>query len=299
MKPRTVFTILCAVTVLIVIAASVLTHHRNFSATDDAQIFQVFGQVRGLDVANKTIRIAHEEIPNYMPAMTMPFSVKDTALLNGLATGDRVKFELVVTKDDSWISRVEKIGGTENEMANAPGASAEDREAERIHTGEKVPDFTLMDQNGKPIRLSDFRGKAVVMTFIYTRCPIPNFCPLVSKNFAELQERLSKEFPGRFMLLSVTMDYQFDRPPVLKEYAARFGADEKCWTFATGSEEQIGSVAALMGLFFEPENGLISHDLRTTLIGPDGRLAQLWKSNVWTPYEVQRRVGEILKDARN
>jgi protein SCO1/2 len=86
---------------------------------------------------------------------------------------------------------------------------------------------------------------------------------------------------------------------VLKEYAARFRADEKHWTFATGTEEQINSVAALMGLFHEPESGLISHDLRTGLISPDGRLVHLWKSNVWTPYEVQRMVRETLSGAKD
>jgi protein SCO1/2 len=116
----------------------------------------------------------------------------------------------------------------------------------------------------------------------------------MSANFAVLQKRLSKEFPGRYHLLSVSIDPQFDRPPVLQEYAARYGADERQWTFATGTQEQINFVTGLFGLFHEPENGFISHDLRTALIGPDGRLVQLWKSNVWTPYEVGRRLGETL-----
>jgi protein SCO1/2 len=116
----------------------------------------------------------------------------------------------------------------------------------------------------------------------------------MSKNFAELQERLAKGFAGRFHLLSISIDPAFDRPPVLKEYASRFGADARHWSFACGDEEQTRLVAGMMGLFHEPENGLITHDLRTALIGPDGRLVQLWKSNVWTPYEVERRVRETL-----
>ena len=233
-----------------------------------------------------------------MPAMTMPFVVKDASLLNGLAAGERVDFELAVTETDSWISRITKTA-TAPQTSGAPPFSATDREAERVQAGESVPNFTLLDQNGQPVRLSDFRGKAVVLTFIYTRCPIPNFCPLMSKNFQALQQRLEKAVPGRYHLLSVSMDPQFDRPAVLKEYAARFEADEKNWSFGTGSEEQINTVTALFGLFHEPENGLISHDLRTALISPDGRLVHLWKSNVWTPYEVQRMLESCLSNSKN
>jgi protein SCO1/2 len=155
-----------------------------------------------------------------------------------------------------------------------------------------VPEFTLTDQNGRPIRLSDFRGKAVVLTFIYTRCPLPNFCPLMSKNFEALQERLSRAVPGKCHLLSVSIDPKFDTPEVLKGYAALYHADEKSWSFATGSEEQMNVVASMFGLVHEPESGMISHNLRTALIGDDGRLLHLWKSNVWTPYEVQRMLEE-------
>jgi protein SCO1/2 len=304
MKPKIILSALAALTLLTVL--SVIAFSRRHQPTDDlpagAQTFEVRGQVRSLDLANRTARIAHEEIPDYMPAMTMPFTFKDAALFKGLAVGDNVRFRLVVTENDSWISRIEK-GATDGSpslaTATKTATSVQDRETEHLGTGEAVPDFQLIDQNSRPIRLSDFRGKAVVLTFIYTRCPIPNFCPLMSKNFAELQGRLEKEFSGRFHLLSVSIDPSFDRPGVLKEYASRHGAEAQRWTFATGDEEQINFVAGLMGLFHEPENGLISHDLRTALIGPDGRLVHLWKSNVWTPYEVHRRVGESLSGTKD
>ena len=299
MKPKVILTTLCALSLVAVLSAVVLSRRgqTNSPIPAGAQTFEVLGQVRVLDLPAKTIRIAHEEIPDYMPAMTMPFSVKDVAQLKGLAAGDNVQFQLVVTANDSWVSRITRVSSeTSQPIAVAPNAenSLQDRESDRIQTGQAVPDFKLINQNNQPIRLSDFRGKAVVLTFIYTRCPIPNFCPLMSKNFSELQGRLEKEFSGKYQLISVTMDPKFDRPEILKEYASRYGADEKRWSFATGDEEQINFVAGLMGLFHEPENGLISHDLRTALISPDGRLVHLWKSNVWTPYEIQRRVGETL-----
>ena len=300
MKPKVILAILGSLTAVAVLSAIAIArqHQLKGSVTAQTQTFHVRGQIRSVDVANKIIRITHEEIPGYMSAMTMPLNVKDAALLNGLAAGDSVTFDLAVTADDSWIARIEKKSSGDGFQPTQEASLAE-RETERVQVGELMPDFKLADQDGKMIHLSDFRGKAVVLTFIYTRCPLPNFCPLMSKNFSELEQRLSKEFPDKFHLLSITMDAAFDRPEVLKEYARRYNADTKHWSFATGDAEQIQFVANLTGLYYVWEGGLISHDLRTVLIGPDGRLAQVWKSNVWTPYEVQRFVGETLSPEKS
>jgi protein SCO1/2 len=297
MRPTIVLATICALTLAAALSAVILGHRSvSVRSSSRVQTFQVKGQIRSIVPTEKTIRIAHEEIPDYMPAMTMSLPVKDATLLRDLRIGDSVQFELMVTSDDSWIAGIEKIPSdatTTHPIAKAT-VSRDDLEAERVQKGELVPDFKLTNQDGQQIHLSDFRGKAVVLTFIYTRCPLPNFCPLMSKNFAELQQRLSKEFPNKYQLLTISMDPEFDQPEVLKEYAARYAADPKDWTFATGDAASIDFVAGLMGLFFEKEKGLISHDLRTALIGQDGRLVHLWKSNVWTPYEVQRRVRENL-----
>lgn len=304
MKAKWILTLLGALTLTAILCAVVWTRPGPSSPTTPVptQTFQVRGQIRGLDVEHQVMRIAHEEIPDYMPAMTMPLPVKDPALFKGLSPGDRVQFELAVTEDDSWISRIQKIL-PENPAALANLATNADyirtNETERVQIGETVPDFKLVDQDGKDLRLSDLRGKAVVLTFIYTRCPLPNFCPLMSKNFADLEQRLSKEFPNQYQLLSITMDPGFDRPEVLKEYAARYEANLRNWSFATGDPQQIQFIAGLTGLYYVWEGGLISHDLRTVLIGPDGRLVHIWKSNVWTPYEVQRFVAELLSPDKN
>jgi protein SCO1/2 len=295
MKPKIVVPALCALIAIAVCLMIALGHRSQNVLKPSASIhgstpaptktFIVHGTICNVDVANGILRIAHEEIPNYMPAMTMPFTVKDPALLNGLAPGDSVQFELAITDNDSWISHIEKLPSNERVASSENGAatSVQEREAECLQSGEAFPDFQLVDQDGKPVRLSDFRGKAVVFTFIYTRCPLPNFCPLMSKNFAELEQRLSKEFSGKYHLMSITMDPDFDRPEVLKDYASRYDASASDWSFATGTTDQIKSVAGLVGLYFARENGLITHDLRTALVGPDGRLVHLWKSNVWTP----------------
>lgn len=304
MKPKTILSGLCVLTLMAILAVVVFANHQPRSEPDaipGTRTFVVHGQIRGLSVTNQTVRITHEEIPDYMPAMTMPFYVKDGNLLNGLVVGDGVEFDLLVTEDDSWIGRIVKTAPAalvEPGTADDPNVTLQDREDGRVHAGERVPDFDLVDQDGRKIQLSDYRGKAVVLTFIYTRCPLPNFCPLMSKNFVELEQRLSKEFAGQYQLLSISMDPDFDTPEVLKEYAARHDADPEDWTFGTGDADQIAFVARLMGLYYVRENGLISHDLRTALIGPDGRLVHLWKSNVWTPYEVQRMVRETLTESK-
>lgn len=299
MKAKWILTLLSALTLAAILCAVAFKRPGSSSHAQPVptQTFQVRGQIRGLDITNAVIRIAHEEIPDYMPAMTMPLPVKDPALFDGLSAGDNVQFELAVTEDDSWISHIQKIlpedpAAVANLTTNADYVRT--NETERVQIGESVPDFKLVDQDEKDIRLSDFRGKAVVLTFIYTRCPLPNFCPLMSKNFSDLERRLSKEFPNQYQLLSITMDPAFDRPAVLKEYAARYDANTRNWSFATGDPQQIQYIAGLAGLYYAWEGGLISHDLRTVLIGPDGRLAHVWKSNVWTPYEVQRFVAELL-----
>jgi protein SCO1/2 len=291
MKAKLFVTLILALTAGTIASSMALTHRSPAKARPataaSARTFQVNGRVREITPAAKALTVAHEAIPNYMPAMTMPFEVKDVSVLNGLRAGDEIHFELSVTDDDSWISQVEKIGDG-NGAAPEPGAaSAPNAE---LRKGEQVPNFALTDENGKPVRLSDFRGKAVVLTFIYTRCPLPNFCPLMSKNFQALQERLSKAIRGKYELLSVTIDPKFDTPEVLKGYAALYHADSRSWNFATGTEDQINEIASSFGLVHEAEGGMIAHNLRTALIGPDGRLIQLWKSNVWTPYEVHRMI---------
>jgi protein SCO1/2 len=276
------------------IASSMTVTHRSASKVHpedaaSARTFQVNGRVRELTRAAKTLTVAHEAIPNYMPAMTMPLEVKDVSLLNGLRVGDEIHFELSVTDDDSWISHLEKIG---NGSSARPDGAPVSAEAAELRKGDQVPDFALTDETGKTVRLSDFRGKAVVLTFIYTRCPLPNFCPLLSKNFQALEQRLSKAFPGKYHLLSVSIDPKFDTPEVLKGYAGLYHAEGHSWSFATGSEDQINDIASSFGLVHEQEGGMISHNLRTALIGSDGHLIHLWKSNLWTPYEVHRMIEE-------
>jgi protein SCO1/2 len=292
MKAKWISTMFCSLTLLAVAAGVVLSEHqpRTAPASMSVQHFQVNGIVRGLEADGKTILIQHEDIPGFMPAMTMPFSLRGTNG-NEFASGDRVRFDLNVTKDDSWISKIEKLK-TVNISVTGYATAPEEKQLE---PGDIVPDVTLTDQNGKTFHLADFRGKAVLITFIYTRCALPNYCPLMSKNFSMLQEQLTREFAGRFHLISISFDSGYDTPEVMKSYAQAFTKDETSWTFASGSKQQIVSAALQFGLVYLPEAGSFTHDLRTALIGPDGKLLHVWRSNVWTPDEVESRVAEVLR----
>lgn len=301
MKTKMTLWLLCGVTLFALMAAIFLRRPAAPSNVipPGAQVFEVRGVVRSVDAAAKTVRITHEEIPDYMPAMTMPFAVINAALLRGLTSNDLVRFRFVVTDDDSWIDRIEKVTAEQSNFKAAAPLASPDRELDRVQTGERVPDFTLTNQWGRAIHLADYQGRALVLTFIYTRCPLPNFCPRLTQNFTDLQKRLREEFDDQAQLLSITMDPEFDSPEVLRNYGLRHEADFQTWTFATGSREQTDYAGALFGLIHENVGGLINHDLRTALIGPDGRLVHLWRSNVWTPYEVQREVRAVLTGNRD
>lgn len=293
MKTRTILLTFTALTLAVVVSAVAIhrqtTLNKPTTQQTAEQTFDVKGHIVSIEPGGKTVHIAHEDIPDFMPAMTMPFTLQHPEQVADLSVGDPVKFRLVVTRDDSWISTIDKDASATRVVAQAPGSSDN-----RVQTGETVPDFELLDQNGAPLKLSQFHGEAVLVTFIYTRCPLPNFCPLMSNRFSELQDRLAKKFPGKFHLISVSFDPDFDTPAVMKDYGKRFGARQKMWSLATGSQQQVDKVAGLFGLIKERDANGYTHDLRTALISPDGKLIHIWRSNVWTLDEVESMLGDVL-----
>lgn len=295
MKTRTIITTFTVLTLAVVMSAVAI--HRQMPANKPTaqqtanQTFEVKGHVVSIEPGGKTVHIAHEDIPDFMPAMTMPFTIQHPEQAADLAPGDTVKFRLIVTKDDSWISSIDKLSSAPVTTRAEVAAS----DTNRVEIGETVPNFDLVDQNGAPLNLSEYRDSAVLVTFIYTRCPLPNFCPLMSNRFSELQDKLSKKYPGKVHLISVSFDPQYDTPSVMKEYGKHFAARSKTWSLATGTQQQVDRVAGLFGLIKEREGDGYSHDLRTALISPDGKLVHIWRSNVWTTEEVQSMLSEVLR----
>ena len=259
--------------------------------------FPLRGKVVSVDTAKLQVLISHEEIPNYMMAMTMPFKVKDPALLSELEPGDSVQGTLAVSRIESWLENLSIIGKGE-----APDVlSAGDIIFKRLFKkGDNLPDETLVNQDGRRVRFSTYRGKALALTFIYTRCPLPEFCIRMSNHFAKLQRSITKDrsLDGKWHLLTISFDPKFDTPKVLKDYGKTYGADFSTWDFLTdpdSSGQAIMRIADGLELTVEDdEGGLIVHNLRTVLIDPHGKLSHVIKGNEWTPEEVAAEMREMI-----
>jgi protein SCO1 len=210
-----------------------------------------------------------------MDAMAMPFRVRTASELDSVKRGDQVEFQLVVKKRASLAEKVR--AGTSAEVANARRGEAPlplPIPAEKLALGMPVPDFQLINQSALPIRLSELAGRIVAVNFIYTRCPLPEVCPRLSANFAHLQKRFRQQMGKDLVLLSITLDSQYDSSTVLADYAKRWGAGDG-WQFLTGDAADIQSLANQFGLVYWPEDGLLTHTSQTGIIGRDGRLAAL------------------------
>lgn len=262
----------------------------------DLVTFDLKGVVVSVNYSKHRIIIDHEEIPDYMMAMTMPFKVKDTTLLYKVEPGDSIHGILAVSRTESWLETLSVISQGEEPIG---ASSASDKIIGRIYkVGDRLPDFSLVNQEAKRVRFSDFRGKAVAITFIYSRCPLPDFCIRMSDNFARLQKSLSKDpsLKNQWHLLTVSFDPAFDTPPVLKRYGKAYGADFSTWDFVTDSMKTIQELADGLELIQEDdEGGLIAHNLRTAVIGPTGALAAVFKGNEWTVKELETAMRQSMK----
>jgi protein SCO1 len=250
--------------------------------------YELKGQVLGIQTANREVLIKHEDIKGFMPGMTMPFKVKDEKLLNGLVPGDLVTATLVFSGTDAHLSTLQKTGHAELDVPATPTSASSGFEL--LKDGETVPDHLLIDQDGKPQPLSALRGHRVVLTFIYTRCPMPDFCPLMDRHFVALQKEI-KNSPALadVRLVSASFDPQFDTPQVMKAHGERLGADPLIWSFVTGERDEITKFAARFGVNIEraEQNPIdITHNLRTAIIDAEGRVVKVHTGNSWTPADV-------------
>lgn len=250
-------------------------------ATGPEQRYPLKGTVVNVDKRGSVVTIAHEPISGYMEAMTMPFKLKDSSLLDVMTDGDRLQATLVVAGTRSWLEDVVVV----RESAD-PGATAVNSIEPKA--GDEVPDFALVNQDGKKITLRQYRGRAVVITFIYTRCPLPDYCPLMTDNFAEIEKAIKSapELYSKTHLLSISVDPEYDKPKVLRDYTTAHGADTVDWDFASGTKDEVKRVASYFGMQYWPEDNQIVHSLRTAIIGGDGKFVKLYRGNEWKPAEI-------------
>ena len=269
------------------------------TASADAKRYPIKGKVVSVDKAGKTAMIEHEEIPGYMEAMTMKFSIKDDWVWEDLTPGAEVRGDLVVDTDGYWL---EKIGIIAAPNPNQTPLPVNDKFAQ---IGKEVPDFTLTNQDGKKISMKDFRGKATAVTFIYSRCPLPEFCILMSKNFSDLANQLNgaPELKDKVRLLSISFDPENDTPEKLKQYGQGYlgkdaAPDFTVWQLATGTDKQVREVADFFGLRYEMDENdktQFNHSLRTAVISPEGKVTKIFSGGDWTNEELLRELQASLK----
>jgi len=250
------------------------------------------GQILSIEPDRRQANIKHEEIKGFMAAMTMPYKVRDAKEFADLKPGDLINSTLVVVSNDAYLKGVKKVG--EAPLAASPGsespAPAASSGFELLKPGETVPDAPFVDQDGRKTTLSALKGKTVVLTFIYTQCPLPTFCPLMDRHFVAIQERLEADPAlSKVHLATVSFDPVTDTPPVLKKHAQQLGADLARWTFLTGDRDDIDRFGSRFGVTIardqsDPKN--ITHNLRTVIIDADGKLVKTYTGNEWTPDQI-------------
>jgi protein SCO1/2 len=249
--------------------------------------YPLHGQILAVDVTHQALTIRHEDIPGFMPGMTMSYPVAAPSLMQGRTPGETITATLEVWDMTGRLVAIEHRGS-----APLPaGTNAVAIASALLDVGDPMPDVALIDQRDRRRSLAEWRGKATLITFVYTRCPLPNFCPLMDQHFETLQRSLSDDstLRGRMALISISIDPVFDTPLVLAAHAAHVKADPAVWTFLTGDVGTIDHLAAQfgVGVLRDPQDATnITHNLRTTLIGADGRLVKVYSGNDWTPAQV-------------
>ena len=271
-------------------------------AADDVPVnrYDLRGTIVSFNKDQQQVVIAHEAVPGLMEAMTMPFTLKEPAAYDAMRPGAQIQATLAVSGERSWLENPVVIVATKADEttadATASPAPAPGSTLTEPTPGAEVPDFGLVNQDGRKIALRQYRGRALAVTFVYTRCPLPDYCPLISTHFAEVNRALEsdEELAARAHLLSVTVDPAYDTPKVLRSYGAGHTgnfSDEKfrTWEFATGEPDEIRRMANYFGLAYREDGDQIVHSLRTAVVKPDGTLHKVYRGNEWKP-------GELLKD---
>jgi protein SCO1/2 len=285
--------------ILIATACALLAACTPAPDESGAQRYDLRGKIVSFNKAQQQVVVQHEAIPDFMEAMTMPFTLREDSAYDVMRAGDQIQATLVV---NGARSRLENPIITQAAPAPSTAATPVSGPTEP-EIGAPVPGATLVNQDGKQISLQEYRGQALVLTFIYTRCPLPDYCTLMSNNFAEIRRELEKspELRDRTHLVSITLDPAYDTPKVLRSYGAahteNYGNEKfEDWEFATGRPEEIQRVANFFGLSYRQEGEQINHSLRTAVIAPDGKLYKLYRGNEWKPAEVLNDL-RALKDA--
>jgi protein SCO1/2 len=259
--------------------------------------YQAHGTIERISADRHIATIHHQSIPGYMMEMTMDFPVRDDHLLDGMGPGDQIDFTLRVTSEDAWVEAAHRTGHSDIALTNGMAATAETTPPS-FKVGDELPDAAFLAEDGRQVHLSDFRGKVVILTFFFTRCPLPNYCPLMNRNFAATRDLLLADphGPTNWEFLSISFDPEFDQPQTLASYADFYRHhNNDRWLFVSAPPDTLGHFAAPLGLVLMRQDNNISHNLRTVVIDPQGRLFHQFNDNLWTSRQLADTVADAAK----
>jgi protein SCO1/2 len=268
------------------------------AAISCARHYRVDGMVLRIEPERRTVTVSHRDIQGYMPAMVMPFRVRRAEELTGLEPGARVHFQLVVGRHDAYARQLRMTRTGAESLTDSSAPLRLPQPAARLRVGEPVPDFRLADQLGRVVRLTDFRGRVVVLNFIYTRCPLPDVCPRLSANFARLQRRFHDRMARDLMLVSISLDPQYDSTEVLARYGKIWGANPEGWRFLTGDTAEVRRVAERFGMVYWAEEGMLAHTSDTGIVSRDGRLAAIVEGSGYAVSQLGDLIAQEMETGR-
>lgn len=284
---------------VLLFAFSIFCVHAQEHRIDAIKRYPAFGIVLSLDKVHNSFTASIREIPGFMDAMAMPFNVRNAQELDSLRVGEIIDFTLAVGKDASWAEDIRQhvFHNKDAETLEASrlrllqSMNAPPSAVRPLRQGDEVPDFDLIDQTGARIRLSQFRGKVVALTFMYTKCPLPDYCFRLNNNFGNLQRRFAKELGKDVVFLSLSFDPVRDQPAVLAAYAKTWDADPREWHFLTGPSPEVEQVCHEFDLNFWQDMGMITHTLHTVIIDRQGRVVANLEGNQFSA----RQLGDLIQ----
>ncbi len=267
------------------------------ASSPDSEVFVVKGVVKELGADRRTAVIQHEAIPNYMPAMTMPFEAKDSKVLRGVQAGDLVEFHLVVTPKAGWIESLTRLQSNGQE-AVAPVGFHFARALPPLDEGDLLPEYHFTNEFGQAVSLSQFKGRVLAFTFFFTSCPYPDFCPRMTGNFAAAAKELGAmtNGPASWQLLSISFDPTNDTPSRLRNYALAAHYEARHWSFLTGDAGQVEGLADQIGEQYWHDGDGIGHNLRTVVVDARGRIRKVFAGNKWAVEELVQEMAQAERE---
>ena len=271
-------------------------------STNLMRSFLARGVIRSVGADSRTLVVRHEDIPGFMPRMTMEFNVRNTNEVQGLGAGEVITFNVNATEEDSWIEDIRRVGT--NDLATlrpSDPSSASLLHVAQMKPGDVLPDAELLSEDGRTIKLSGFQGRALALTFIFTRCPLPDYCPRMNQHFSRARELLLAQpgGPTNWQFLSISFDPEFDQPGVLTRYAFSYrGPSTDRWLFAAAPTDVMASFAGQLDFRFANEGGSFLHNLRTVVLDPQRRIYRQFDGNKWKAQELAQALAEAAGGPR-